>query len=124
MIGFLIGAAAGIHYEKKVFHRFWQHGPSVERSLSRLTRRLHLTSGQRRQLDDILEANHGKVMALHRQVASQFDDIRHSFRQDFSGILSPEQKKAFAAMTAKWDARRRTLMASALSSASGTRQGR
>ncbi len=113
VIGLLLGAAAGVRYEKRAMHQFWRRGPNTERMLADLSRRLDLSSAQQQKLRAILETNRGQVMELHKQMLSQFNGIRAAFRQNLGGILTPQQQKKFAAMTAQWDARRLSLTANA-----------
>ncbi|HVA66337.1 MAG TPA: hypothetical protein VNK24_05370 [Elusimicrobiota bacterium] len=113
VIGLLLGAAAGVRYEKRSMHQFWQHGPNTSRMLADLSRRLGLTSEQQEKLRAILNSNRGQVTELHEQMLSQFEGIRTSFRQNLGSILTPDQQKKFAAMTAQWDARRLSMTANA-----------
>jgi len=107
LIGALAGAAAGAWCQRFAFHNFWKHGPNPERLLAKFDRDLNLEAGQKQDLKALLEAQHAKVMALHKETAAKFDALLVDLRGQTRKLLNAEQQKKYDAMSARWDARRR-----------------
>ena len=107
LAGCLAGALAGSHFQKRAFHRFWEHGPESQRVLQKFSRELGLDPKQQEAVKAVLERHREKTMALHKESGAKFEAIRLSLRTDIEPLLNPEQRAKFEAMIVRWDARRK-----------------
>lgn len=95
IIGWLAGTATTFYCVHHDRHHEWRPRPYGGWRQT-LTRDLNLTSDQQTQVDAIFESSRHQMQAMRR---SSRDKIRQ--------ILTLEQQKAFDAMSARMDARRR-----------------
>lgn len=105
LIGCLIGAAAGSWCQRLTFRNFWKHGPDSQRLLSKFSRELSLDAGQKDAVKALLDAQHPKVMALHREMSAKMVSLRRETRESMRTLLNPDQQKKLDAMSARWEAR-------------------
>lgn len=105
LIGCLIGAAAGSHFQKMAMHRFWEHGPNTQRLFTRFNNELNLDSQQQETTKKIIQRHHDEMLALQKETLAKFQAIRMAMRADMAKILNPDQQEKFHQMAARWDAR-------------------
>ena len=118
--GLLLGAWIGVYHERTVFHQFWAHGPDTQKILARLNEKLNLTPQQEQEVQLVLEAKREKILSLHMQMRSQFEELRLSMRADMAKILAPEQEAKFTRMTRKWDKRHHLILPNSQARVSST----
>ena len=107
LVGCLAGGFFGARAQKAAFHRFAQKGFNTERVISKFTRELDLDAKQQESVKGIVSKHHEKMMSLHKQRSAQFSETRLAMREEIKKLLTPEQQGKFAAMLARWDARRK-----------------
>jgi len=81
-VGFLIGASAGMAFQKK--RPKWGGMPTPERMAHKLTHELQLSDTQKAQLIQRLTQRHAEMRV-----------IRDATRSDIRALLTPEQQLAF-----------------------------
>ena len=118
--GLLLGAWIGVYHERTVFHQFWAHGPDTQKILARLSEKLNLTPQQEQEVQLVLEAKREKILSLHRQMRSQFEELRLSMRADMAKILTPDQEAKFTRMTQEWDKRHHLILPNSQARVSST----
>ena len=118
--GLLLGAWIGVYHERTVFHQFWSHGPDTQKILARLSEKLNLTPQQEQEVQLVLEAKREKILSLHRQMRSQFEELRLSMRADMAKILTPDQEAKFTRMTQEWDKRHHLILPNSQARVSST----
>src|SRR5436305_783329 len=97
LIGFFIGATAGILSSKALRHRWMAHGPEL--FMKRLDHEVHLSEAQKAQLTSLLKSYHDRLDSFH-------SELRQAVRRDARQLLTTDQQIGFDAFTARLDARR------------------
>jgi len=107
VLTFLLGATAGgagvFFYGWYGGH--WHRGFEKQRIVRRLSRELHLTDAQVKQLDQIVGDSMKRFMELRKQVDPQFDAAREETNNRIRQILSPEQLTKFNEMLRRLEER-------------------
>jgi len=85
----------------------WHREFDKQRVVRRLTRDLHLSEAQARQVDQIYDDTAKSYVELHKQVDPQFDAVRAHTRDRIRGVLSSEQLTKFNEMVRRSDERRK-----------------
>lgn len=105
-LGLLMGAAGGSWAHRIAARRFMAGGPPrPERMLENLSRELKLDGGQKDALKKVLDAQHERMLAFHKETSARFEEFRRSFESDVKKILTPEQQARFEALSARWQKR-------------------
>ena len=105
VLGVVVGGCGTFFYAWYSGH--WHRQFDRQRVVRRLTRELHLSDAQVRQLDQILADTAKSYFELHKQVDPQFDAIRARTRDRIREILTPEQAAKFNESVRQADERRR-----------------
>ena len=105
VLGVVVGGCGMFFYAWHSGH--WHRVFDRQRVVRRLTRELHLSDAQVRQVDQILADTAKSYFELHKQVDPQFDAIRAQTRDRIRQILTPEQVVKFNEWVRQADERRR-----------------
>lgn len=95
-----------------VAEHYWLHAhPASEYDIrqhrliaQRMSQRLHLTSAQQDQVDQVLQQTLGQYQALERRLAPQFDQVRERDRDNLRAVLTPAQRSEFDRIVSEVDA--------------------
>ena len=104
LIGCLLGLWAGAWLPTASLRRLRCGGPQTQRLLSSFNQELQLDARQQEAVKAVLESYREKTKSLHRDTAARFLEIRASMRGDVERLLTPEQRKKFQDLPARWDA--------------------
>ena len=110
LCGILIGLVAGAklqEYRTRKIDTFKEAGPDPQRVIKGLTERLGIDEKQGAVIKQISEKRRAEVLALQSDVYGRFEAIRLGMRDDIRKELTPEQRKKFDDIVAKWDVTRR-----------------
>lgn len=102
-----VGVVLGVLVPRPLLPGFLGGGPPPGppgRLGDRLQKDLDLTSGQRQQLEGILQARRAGLEELQRDVRARFDAEQEALRKDIAQILTPEQRKLFDSWLSRWPA--------------------
>jgi hypothetical protein len=105
VLGVVVGGCGMFFYAWHTGH--WHREFDRQRVVRHLTRDLHLSEAQIRQVDQILEDTAKSYSDLHKQMDPQFDTIRIHTRDRIREILTPEQVVKFNEMVRQADERRK-----------------
>jgi hypothetical protein len=105
VLGGVVGGCGMFFYAWYSGH--WHREFDRQRVVRHLTREVHLSDSQVRQVDQILADTAKSYSELHKQVDPQFDTIRAQTRDRIRQILTPEQVVKFNEMVRQADERRR-----------------
>ena len=105
VLGVVVGGCGVFYYAWYSGH--WRRQFDRQRVVRRLTREVHLSEAQVRQVDQILADTAKSLSELHKQVDPQFDAVRTQTRDRVRQILTPEQVVKFNEVMRKADERRR-----------------
>ena len=107
VIGFLLGAFYGQWGARPHFPPSWEHGRMKGRMVEHLSRDLHLTAEQKKQVADIFEAKRPQILALQAEVRPKFEALRDSTQAEIRKLLNPDQQKKFDEINAKMEEKRK-----------------
>jgi len=93
LLGVVVGGSAVLFYGWHWGH--WHRGFSRHRTVQHLTRELHLSDQQVRQLNQIMDETGRKFEELRKQVNPQFEALREERYNRVRQILTPEQLEKF-----------------------------
>ncbi|MBI5201281.1 MAG: hypothetical protein HY925_06820 [Elusimicrobia bacterium] len=96
-VGIVLGAGLMRVVDRRPFGR--------GRMVQHLARRLHLSEGQRKDVEKIVEDKRRKLDALRDELHPRFEDIRESARVEIRKLLDPVQQAEFDRMDAEFKAR-------------------
>ena len=105
VLGAVVGGCGVFFYGWYGGH--WHREFNRQRAVRHLTREVHLSEAQIRQVDQILADAAKSYSELHRQVDPQFDAVRAQTRDRIRQILTPEQVAKFNELVRQADERRR-----------------
>lgn len=105
LIGTLLGGLVVSRCQISALRQFWSRGFDAQRILNKFNRELDLDAKQQAAVKDIIEKHHEKVLALHKETAAKFADIRMAMRADIAHQLNADQQRKFEAVVTKWEAR-------------------
>lgn len=99
LIGGAVLTAVGTHF---YFHycrdgKEWADKPGYrqKRFLSKLDKKLKLTSEQRTKIEQILNEKHKKIQDLRGEVRPKFKALRESAQSEIRAVLTAEQQTKF-----------------------------
>jgi len=105
VLGVVVGGCGIFFYAWYGGH--WHREFDRQRVVRHLTREVHLSEAQVRQVDQIFADTAKSYSELHKQVDPQFDAIRAQTRDRIRQILTPEQVAKFNEMVRQADERRK-----------------
>jgi hypothetical protein len=105
VLGVVVGGCGLFYYAWYSGH--WHREFDRQRVVRHLTREVHLSDTQVRQVDQILADTAKNYSELHKLVDPQFDAIRAQTRDRIRQILTPEQVVRFNEWVRQADERRR-----------------
>ena len=73
--------------------------------VERLNQSLHLTPDQKKQVADIFERAHPRMMALRSKMKPKFEALRNSTQTEIRKILTPNQQEKFDETNVKMEER-------------------
>jgi Spy/CpxP family protein refolding chaperone len=103
LLGVIAGGAGVFFYGWYGGH--WHRGFEKQRIVRRLSRELHLTDAQVKQLDQIVGDSMKRFMDLKKQFEPQFDAAREESNNRIRQILTPEQLTKFNEMIRRLEER-------------------
>jgi Spy/CpxP family protein refolding chaperone len=103
LLGVIAGGAGVLFYGWYGGH--WHRGFEKQRIVRRLSRELHLTDAQVKQLDQIVGDSMKRFMDLKKQFEPQFDAAREESNNRIRQILTPEQLTKFNEMIRRLEER-------------------
>jgi Spy/CpxP family protein refolding chaperone len=109
LLGVLGGAFATHLYDKSQMDSRWgRRGENrEERLVDRLDRELDLSAAQREQVRGIVHETHEEISGIRRQFRPQMDAAIEKSKIRINAVLSPEQRKKYEGLIAKWKERGR-----------------
>ncbi len=106
LIGFAVGVLYGQWHAREHFHEHWKkEGGMRQHMLERFNKELHLTEDQKKQVAEIFDAKHPKMLALQTEMKPRFEALRNETQVEIRKILNPDQQKKFDEMNAKMEER-------------------
>lgn len=105
--GLLLGATFMNLAEHYVLHHHAANEYDIRQHrkiAARMGQRLHLSSEQERQVDQVLQDTVQQYQELERHLAPQFDEVRQGDRARLRAILTPVQRVEFDNLVRKVDA--------------------
>jgi len=103
ILGLVLGAAVGSWAHRAAVRRFMKGGVHrPERMLENLSRQLKLDPAQKDAMKKVLDSQHERLQAFHKETSAKFEEFRLSFEADVKKILTPEQQALFDKLCARW----------------------
>ncbi len=105
---FILGAIAGGIISSAVIRHCqpWGRPPSREQVVSKLSRRLDLDTGQRAQVEVIVNDAHNQMREMRREDQPKIESILTDAQARIRTVLRPNQKQEFDKLVARWKERR------------------
>ncbi|MEK7859596.1 MAG: hypothetical protein AAB320_10705 [Elusimicrobiota bacterium] len=108
-LGLVLGGLIGAWCQRSALRHSRQRPFNAERVFKRFDRELKFDEEQKSAVKAIIHGHGVKLDALQGETAAAFDAVRQALRAEIKAQLKdPEQLKRFAAMEARWEARRVT----------------
>ena len=102
---FLLGCLTGALGLNAYRSHLWRF--SRDQRFEQMLNRLHLTSDQRTQVEQIMEESRSKLIEIRRQAEPQYKEVRKQTDEKMQTVLSPEQMQGWRQMTQEIRERRR-----------------